>query len=89
MQAKRKIEIYSAGCPGCKEAIQLVNNIACSSCEIEVLDMQLAEVAARAKQYGISRVPAVVVDGKLADCCQPVQGIDEAILRALGVGQAS
>lgn len=85
MSSKRKIEIFSAGCPACVEAIQTVNEIACPSCEVEVLDMHQPEVAARAKEQGVRSVPAVVVDGKLADCCAG-RGIDEAALRATGVG---
>ncbi len=82
---KRKIEIFSAGCPACDEAISLVKSIACPSCEVEVLDMNKGDVAARAKQYGINRVPSVVVNGKLADCCA-AGGVDEVSLRAAGVG---
>ncbi len=85
MSAKRKIEIFSAGCPACEETVSLVNNIACPSCEIKVLDMHQPEVAKKAKQYGIRSVPAVVIDGKLADCCAG-RGPDEASLRAGGVG---
>ena len=87
MTQKRKIEIFSAGCPACEETIALVNEIACSSCEIEVLDMRRAEVAERAKRYGVRRVPAVVVNGQLADCCKGPD-VNEAALRAAGVGVA-
>jgi len=82
---KRKTEIFSAGCPACDEAISLVKSIACPSCEVEVLDMRKSDVAARAKQYGINRVPSVVVNGKLADCCA-AGGVEVASLRAAGVG---
>jgi hypothetical protein len=85
MTQKRRIEVFSAGCPACEDTIALVNGIACSSCEIEVLDMQQPEVAERAKAYGIGRVPAVVVDGRLADCCRAPQ-ISEQALRDSGVG---
>ncbi len=85
MSNKRKIEIFSAGCPACEETVELVNQIACPSCETEILDMRQPNVAARAKQYGVRSVPAVVVDGKLADCCAG-RGVDEASLRAAGVG---
>jgi glutaredoxin 3 len=85
MSNKRKIEIFSAGCPACEETIQMVNVIACPSCEVEVLDMRQDDVAARAKQYGVRSVPAVIIDGKLADCCVG-RGVDEATLRAAGVG---
>ena len=85
MGSKRKIEVFSAGCPACEEAIRMVNRIACPSCEVEVLDMRRPEAAARARHYGVRSVPAVVIDGKLADCCAG-RGVDEATLRASGVG---
>ncbi|MBA4184128.1 MAG: thioredoxin family protein [Acidobacteria bacterium] len=85
MSNKRKIEIFSAGCPACDETIRMVNALACPSREVQVLDMHLEDVAARAKEYGICSVPAVVIDGKLADCCAG-RGVDEATLKANGVG---
>jgi glutaredoxin len=87
MAEKRKIEILSAGCPVCEETIQLVNRIACASCEVVVLEMKDPAVASRAKSLGVRSVPAVVVNGKLAACCAG-RGPDEASLRAAGVGQA-
>jgi glutaredoxin 3 len=85
MSDKRKVEIFSAGCPACEEAVRTVNRIAGPCCEVEVLDMHQPEVAARAEEYGVRSVPAVAVDGKLADCCAG-RGVDEATLRAAGVG---
>ncbi|HEV8158970.1 MAG TPA: thioredoxin family protein [Pyrinomonadaceae bacterium] len=85
MADKRRIEIFSAGCPACDETVQMVNAIACPSCEIAVLDMRQEEVAAKAKEYGVKSVPAVVIDGKLSDCCAG-RGVDEATLRSNGVG---
>jgi glutaredoxin len=87
MATKRKIEVYSAGCPVCEDTVQLVNRIACPSCEVSILDMSDPAVANRAKSLGIRSVPAVVIDGKLADCCAG-RGPEEAVLRAGGVGQA-
>lgn len=83
---KRSIEVFSAGCPACQETIDLVNQVACPSCEISVLDMNDAAVAARARTLGIRSVPAVVIDGQLADCCSG-RGPDEATLRAAGLGR--
>ncbi|MDQ3802361.1 MAG: thioredoxin family protein [Acidobacteriota bacterium] len=85
MTDKRKIEIFSAGCPACESAVQTVNRIAGPCCEVEVLDMHRPEVAEKAERYGVRSVPAVAVDGKLADCCAG-RGVDEAALRAAGVG---
>jgi glutaredoxin 3 len=87
MSVRRKVEVFSAGCPACKETIELVNRMACPSCEITVLDMQDTRIANRAKELGIRTVPAVVVDGNLAECCKNCT-VDEATLRAAGVGIA-
>ncbi|MEX1028084.1 MAG: thioredoxin family protein [Candidatus Paceibacterota bacterium] len=86
MTAKRQIEVFSAGCPACQDAISMVQDIACPSCEVTVLDMNDADVASRAKSLGIGSVPAVLIDGKLADCCTG-RGPDEATFRAAGLGQ--
>ena len=88
MSTKRQIEIFSAGCPVCEETVALVNRVACPSCEVTVLDMKNPDVARRAKGLGIKSIPAVVIDGKLADCCTG-QGPEEATLRAAGLGQAT
>lgn len=85
MSNKRRIEIFSAGCPVCDEAIQTVKRIACPSCETEVLDMNEPVVAARAQELDINRVPAIVIDGQLAACCAS-GAVDEQVLRAAGVG---
>ncbi len=86
MSNKRIVEVFSAGCPACEETIELVNRAACPSCEVIVLDMKDPAVASRAKSLGIRSVPAVLIDGKLADCCAG-RGPDEATLRAAGLGQ--
>ena len=87
MSAKRTIEIFSAGCSVCEETIALVNRVACPSCKVTVLDMKDPSVASRAKNLGIHSVPAVVIDGKLADCCAG-RGPNEHTLRAAGLGRA-
>jgi len=86
MSNKRKVEIFSAGCPVCQQTIDLVNRIACPSCDVIVLDMKDTAIADRAKTLGVRSVPAVVIDGKVADCCTG-PGITEAALRAEGIGQ--
>jgi glutaredoxin 3 len=83
--ATRKIEVFSAECAVCEDTITLINRIACPSCEVEILDMHKPEVSKKAHRYGIRSVPAVVVDGKLADCCTG-RGPDEKQLLAAGIG---
>lgn len=87
MATKREVEIFSAGCPACTDAIALVQQVACPSCDVSVLDMNDANVASRAKSLGVRSAPAVAIDGKLADCCTG-RGPDESTLRAAGLGQA-
>jgi glutaredoxin len=87
MSAKRKIEVFSAGCPICEQTVELVKRIACDSCDVTVLDTHDAEVAIQAKKLSIKSLPAVVIDGKLAQCCQG-RGPDEETLRAAGLGQS-
>lgn len=86
MNAKRKVEVFSAGCPVCQETIELVRRLACTSCEVTILDMKKNDVAQRAKQLGIHSVPAVVINGQLAGCCAG-RGPDEKTLQAAGLGQ--
>ena len=85
MAAKRKVEVFSAGCPTCEETVELVKRSACSSCDVIVHDMHDMQVAKRAKELGIRSVPAVVIDGKLAACCSG-RGVDERTLRSAGLG---
>ena len=87
MAAKRKVEVFSAGCPACNEVVEMVQRAACPSCEVIVLDMKDARIAERAKSLGIRSVPSVVIDGKLADCCSG-RGVDEQVLRAAGLGRS-
>jgi Tol biopolymer transport system component len=81
----RNVEIYSADCPVCQDAVALVRSIACSSCQISVLDLNDPDVASRAASLGIRSVPSVAVDGELVACCTD-RGLDEGKLRASGIG---
>lgn len=84
--ANRKVEVFSAGCRICEEVVQLVRSIACSSCDVSVLDMKDQKVAERAMALGVRSVPAIAVDGKLSACCSG-RGPDETMLRSSGIGQ--
>ena len=85
MAAKRKIEIFSAGCPICTESIGQIEALTCSSCEVEVLDLREYEVSERAIRLGIRSIPAVLIDGVLADCCSG-RGVNMGVLQAAGLG---
>jgi len=86
MNGKRKVEVFTAGCPACEKTVGLVQRLACPSCEVTVLDMKDRQVARHAELLGIRTVPAVTIDGQLAGCCAGT-GPEEARLRAGGLGQ--
>lgn len=83
----RKIEIYTAGCPICDEQITRIREVACSNCDIEVLNVKDNSIALeKSKTYGINSLPSVVIDGVLAQCCSN-RGINIDILKTLGLGK--
>lgn len=89
--SKRTVEVFIAGCPLCDETVKLVQELSCSNCDVQIWDLrsELATDAGleKAAQYGIHRVPAVVVNGRLAECCQNQEPISREQLVAAGVGQ--
>lgn len=89
--SKRVVEVFTAGCPLCDETVKLVRELACSNCEVQVWDLReeqaTNESREKVRQYGIHRVPAVVVNGKLADCCENQQPISHESLIATESGK--
>ena len=89
--SKRIVEVFTAGCALCDETVKLVQELSCSNCDVQIWDLrsELTTDAGREKaaQYGIHRVPAVVVNGQLAECCQNQQPISRERLVAAGIGQ--
>jgi len=87
--AKRKVEVFTAGCAVCEPTVELVKKVACDSCDVTVYDLNegCSTNICRdlAKKYGIKRIPAVVVDEKLLECCK-LGPISEKELRAAGIG---
>lgn len=86
MARQRQIEVFSAGCAVCEDTVKLVEELACSDCNVSVLDMNDPVVTARARSLGVRAVPAVAVDGVLAACCT-VRGPDREALSAAGIGR--
>lgn len=83
---KRKIEIFTAGCPVCEDQVQIIKEAACPSCEIEVLNVKEDVYALeKSRSYNIRSLPGVVIDGVLAACCNN-KGIDVNVLKSLGLG---
>lgn len=86
MTVRRKIEVFSAGCPVCSETVEEIKKASCPSCDVTVLNMKDQKVAERAKSLGIRSVPAVLIDGKPAECCSG-RGVDIGTLKAAGLGK--
>lgn len=83
---KRKVEVFTAGCPVCEPVVEMVQRIACPSCDVTVYNVKDdPQAAARARAANVQRLPMVMVDGKPAECCQ-VGPVTEAGLRAVGIG---
>lgn len=80
----RIIEIFTAGCPLCESPLALAKQVSCPGCHVIVHDLadgcETAECVAKARGYGVKTLPAVVVDGQLADCC--TGGPEPAVLAA-------
>lgn len=90
MTKTRKVEVFTAGCFICAEAVKTIQDIVCSNCDVTVYDLSnkcaTEECVDKAKKYGIRSLPALVVDGRLADCCRS-RGIDVSVVKAAGLGQ--
>ena len=82
--ARRTIEVFTAGCPVCEPAVDLVREVAGADHEVLIRDLQKEGGAAeRARRYGIKTLPAVVVDGSLLGCCRNEGPTREALMAAL------
>ena len=87
---KRTVEVFTSGCPICESTVVRVKRLACPSCEVRIYDLTKdpnKEVQHKATLYGIERIPAVAVDGKLLECCE-MSSVSEEILVQAGVGSA-
>jgi hypothetical protein len=63
--------------------MELVEFLARTEHDVEVRDMHDPAVAAAASGYGIRRVPAVVIDGRLADWYAERDLDEETLTRAI------
>ncbi len=79
MPERRWIQVFSTGCPLCKDAIALVEQLKGDSDHLVVHDMTAPAVASAAYRLGIRSVPTILIDGRMVG---RVGGIDEAGLRA-------
>lgn len=65
MSSPRKIEIFTAGCPLCRETVAAVKQ-AVVSCGCDVVEHNIsAQISREAQRYGVKAVPTIVVDGQI------------------------
>lgn len=87
MAQKRIVEVFTAGCSICDDVVEQVESKACECCEVKVRNTRDEDVAGRARSLRIARVPAVVIDGKVVNCCSG--RIDTNTLKSAGLGRAA
>lgn len=89
MANKRKVEVFTGGCPVCDPALKMVKDLSCPSCDVHIHDLnkgcETDECRVEAEKYGLKTVPAVVVNGQVVSCCDN-PGPNEEDLKAAGIG---
>ncbi|WP_089318470.1 thioredoxin family protein [Pontibacter ummariensis] len=90
--AKRKIEMFTAGCPVCEPVVEMVQSMACESCDVTIYNLaeqcDTKECVSKVKEYNITSLPAVVVNGELLSCCAG-RGVSREQLEAAGIGNTA
>ena len=88
---KRQVEIFSANCPVCDPVVQMIKELSCDQCEVTTYDLVKQcddkTFLSKMKDYGIHKIPAVAVDGKLLDCCIASPIFRDKLIAA-GIGQS-
>ncbi|MEW2923263.1 thioredoxin family protein [Muricauda sp. ANG21] len=88
---KRQVEVFTANCPVCDPVVKMIKELACDTCEVTTYDLirQCEDKTCLDKldEYGIKKVPAVVVNGELLECCKD-SAITEMELVEAGIGQS-
>jgi len=80
---KHAIEVFTSGCPLCRETIKIVQAAKCPECTLtEYNILEKVEYSEKARKYGVKAVPSIVVDGKLAIESKPTT---QNVKRVLGL----
>ena len=88
---KRQVEVFTANCPVCDPVVKMIKELACDTCEVTTYDLvrqcENKTCLDKLDEYGIKKVPAVVVNGELLKCCKD-SAITEMELVEAGIGQS-
>ncbi len=63
-----------------------MKQISCASCDVTVYNLKESGMD-KAKEYGVTSVPTLVVNGKILDCCKRGKPTADD-LKAAGIGTA-
>ena len=78
----RLIEVFIAGCPLCNTAVSMLRDLIPEDVELRVYNIAADEKAyEKALHYGVSAVPAIVIDGRLVYQGVPGRNILEKALK--------
>lgn len=93
MRHKKKIiEVFTEGCERCDEIVSIVKGLSRDCCDVIVWNVKLGcetnQCREKAKEYGITRYPSVVVNGKLLSCCHQSGPTQESLIAA-GIGEVA
>jgi hypothetical protein len=86
MTQKRKVEVFTAGCPVCQDVVDTVNDLVCPDCDVTMYNLNKNEGVEEAKAYGVTALPSVAVNGQLLECCKRGP-ITREELQTAGIGK--
>ena len=85
--SKNKIEVFVAGCQVCESTIEKIREIACSSCDVTIYDInngcESNVCKDKAAEYKVTKVPAIAINGKLLECCSGSLFSEESFRNAI------
>ena len=88
--AKRRVEIFRAGCSRCDDVVRLVMSLVCPSCKLQIYDRREGcatdECWVKARYDGISVAPPIAVNGVVLDRCRR-EPVSTDLLGAAGIGR--
>ena len=84
---KRQVEVFTANCPVCDPVVRMIQELACDKCAVTTYDLVRQCDDKTCLDNGIKKVPAVVVNGELLDCCRDSAITEEKLVEA-GIGQS-
>jgi glutaredoxin len=60
-----RILLFSGGCELCNDAVRTIEIGKCKDCKLEILNINQKENREKAKEYGITSVPTIIIDEKI------------------------